>query len=60
MKYALEEIDEPTCRDAVEELEARKAELTREAAGLNEELSNWGGERGVQSVSLCISRLRNR
>lgn len=40
MKYALEEIDEPTCRDAVEELEARKAELTREAAGLNEELSN--------------------
>ena len=27
MKYALEEIDEPTCRDAVEELEARKNEV---------------------------------
>jgi len=40
MKYALDEIDEATCNDAVAALQEKKAELTREAAGLNEELSN--------------------
>ena len=40
LKYALDEIDEATCNDAVAALQEKKAELTREAAGLNEELSN--------------------
>ena len=40
LKYALDEIDEATCNDAVAALQEKKAELTREAAGLNEEISN--------------------
>ena len=40
LKYALEEIDKATCNDAIAVLEEKKAELTREADGLNEDYSN--------------------
>ena len=40
LKYALDEIDEATCNDAVAALQEKKADLTREADGLNEEISN--------------------
>ena len=40
LKYALEEIDEATCNDAIAVLEEKKADLSREADGLNEDLSN--------------------
>ena len=40
LKYALDEIDEATCNDAVAAIQEKKAVLTREAAGLNEEISN--------------------